>query len=129
MLKNTKEILSSCSSDIYYIIRQDSISSSQLSEAPHLKHTVSNIDSKNKYTVSDVVGWNPNDGQEVANYIAQTCGAKPTDRLALMETMAELEEYGGKVLVHDYFLGALMGMASERKIMLGDLGKSYELSP
>jgi len=93
--------------------------SSELSFAPHLKNAVSKIDRKAAYTVSDVVGWSQADGEQLANYIVKTCGAKKVESRTLMEAMAEVKEIGGPVVVEEAF-GGLEGDKEERKRMLGD---------
>jgi hypothetical protein len=78
-------------------------------------------DSKNKYTVSDVVGWSRADGEELTDYIVKTCGAKRQESWTLIESIQQFVEYGKPVVVEDGF-ATLEGSASERKLILGDNG-------
>ncbi|KAL2068584.1 hypothetical protein VTL71DRAFT_14921 [Oculimacula yallundae] len=77
LLASLKAHLSTCPSEIYYILTQPSLLSSELSlHAPHLKNAISHSSVQGKLMVNDVVGLKERDGGDLSELLQEKCGAK-----------------------------------------------------
>ncbi|KAE8442647.1 hypothetical protein EG329_003004 [Mollisiaceae sp. DMI_Dod_QoI] len=80
VIDSAKKFLSSCPSEIYYVVSQPGVSFTDLSSsAVHLKKALSNPGVQARYTIGEVVGLNATDADELEAYIQNQCGAKKAD--------------------------------------------------
>jgi hypothetical protein len=94
LLSDVKDILSECSSKIYYIIPQPSTSSSDLkTSAPHLRSAISDKSVKGRYTVSEVVGLETGSSAELVSTLVSKCGAVPMSHEAVEEGKTVFVEF------------------------------------
>jgi hypothetical protein len=113
ILQATKEFLSTCPSDFYYIYTQPSLSTSLLSShAPHLKKALSHSGSKSSLAISEVVGLKLGDCEELVEYLKQKCGAQTGGE--------KLEEGKPFAVSHEY--KSLEGSRNFREETLGQNG-------
>jgi hypothetical protein len=133
VLDATKEFLSSCPTDVYYIIHQPSVLSTDLSQStiPNLRAALSSSAIKAKYVISETRGLRNNIKQELLTHIQKSCkdvllldqdsparphgelssqisrSLKDSKKVSVLRTMSELAELGGK---------------AERAALLNDMG-------
>ncbi|KAH7408952.1 BIG/ATPase V1 complex, subunit S1 [Cadophora sp. MPI-SDFR-AT-0126] len=76
ILTSAKAHLSTCPSQIYYILTQPSLLSSELgAHAPHLKNAVGHDSVKGRLAVNEVVGLKVGDAEELVKVLERECGA------------------------------------------------------
>jgi hypothetical protein len=132
-LDTTKQFLSSCPTDLYYIIQQPSVLSSDLSQSsiPNLQAALSSSAVKTKYLVSETRGLGNNVKQELLDHLRKSCGEMEVlDKDAAVQTAEALYSQisrflkdGKKVLVLRT-MEELAGsrMSTQRAAMLNDIG-------
>lgn len=98
VLKSTKEFLSSCPSDVYYLIHQPSIRSSDLqrSTLPSLSIAIDDPGVESKYLVPDVRSLGSDVKHELATYLQERCGE--TTVLSRDDTIPTTESLGSQIL-------------------------------
>ncbi|KAK0109462.1 hypothetical protein ONS95_002155 [Cadophora gregata] len=76
ILASAKSHLSTCPSQIYYILTQPSLLASELkTQAPHLKNAVGHESVKGRLAVNEVVGLKAGDAEELISVLEKKCGA------------------------------------------------------
>merc|ERR1712072_273634 len=76
ILASAKARLSTCPSQIYYILTQPSLLASELStHAPHLKNAVESDSVMGRLAVNEVVGLKVEDAEELIRVLERECGA------------------------------------------------------
>merc|ERR1712093_385277 len=76
ILASAKAHLSTCPSQIYYILTQPSLLASELStHAPHLKNAVESDSVMGRLAVNEVVGLKVEDAEELIRVLERECGA------------------------------------------------------
>ncbi|EKD16107.1 ER protein BIG1 [Drepanopeziza brunnea f. sp. 'multigermtubi' MB_m1] len=119
VLETAKAVLGECQSDVYLVLAQPSILSSEVREnAPHLNHAVRSAGLEKSFSVSEVVGATVADGGEMVDLLVSRCGA---ERIPLGEWKG-LEKGEGKKVVLNGVLPAIAG--AERRRAVGDNGMS-----
>ncbi|KAJ5035328.1 uncharacterized protein L3040_007803 [Drepanopeziza brunnea f. sp. 'multigermtubi'] len=115
VLETAKAVLGECQSDVYLVLAQPSILSSEVREnAPHLNHAVRSAGLEKSFSVSEVVGATVADGGEMVDLLVSRCGA---ERIPLGEWKG-LEKGEGKKVVLNGVLPAIAG--AERRRAVGD---------
>ncbi|KAI9046489.1 hypothetical protein LZ554_009236 [Drepanopeziza brunnea f. sp. 'monogermtubi'] len=115
VLETAKAVLGECQSDVYLVLAQPSILSSEVREdAPHLNHAVRSAGLEKSFSVSEVVGATVADGGEMVDLLVSRCGA---ERIPLGE-WKEVEKREGKKVVMNGVLPAVAG--AERRRVVGD---------
>lgn len=124
VLETTKSFLKDCPSELYYIISQPSLSSSDLSSSdsiPHLKRALKNPGVHSRYSVAEVLGWKDVSVQDLVMEIDSQCsgvlGFDDVGNHAWKEALRE----GNRVVVTTNF-DALSAVEDERRKMLADNG-------
>jgi hypothetical protein len=77
VLRATKEFLSTCPSDIYVIISQPNANAADYSShgcVPYLRRAMSNEGVQTKFSVSEVVGLEEGNADDLADYVSKNCG-------------------------------------------------------
>lgn len=132
MLKTTKEFLSSCPSDVYYIIHQPSLHSTDLSPAsvPNLQAALAAPTVQTRYLVSEAGALDAGVKHDLVAYLKEKCGETTfLDGDAEVQTAEELgsqiRRYSkkGKVVVLNT-MEELVGdrMSGQRTTMLDKIG-------
>lgn len=94
------DILRECSSEIYYVIFQPSVSSSELgAHAPHLKRAIENPGVQTRLVVSEVVGLIEDEQQSLVSWIQNQCGAKLVDEEMSVEKAFKMRSGEGSVVM------------------------------
>ena len=119
VLAATKEVLSKCEAEKYYIIAQPELTVSALSKsASHIRKIIEHESTKASLAVSEVVGLKVGDRQELVRFIQEKCGAKISNRFV------ENARYGARDFVTQQWEPMIGGWTeSEQK-----MGRSGELS-
>ncbi|KAH7306063.1 BIG/ATPase V1 complex, subunit S1 [Rhexocercosporidium sp. MPI-PUGE-AT-0058] len=123
ILASAKAHLSTCPSQIYYILTQPSLRSSELSaHAPHFKSAITHPSVQGRLAVNDAVGLKVSDGDELQAFLQEKCGAEV---LRLEDVRSK--SAGEKMAVARESLVALKGSREKRGRMVEDLdSKLYQ---
>jgi hypothetical protein len=127
VLETTKAFLKDCPSELYYIITQPSLSSSDLESPdsiPQLKRALRNPSVQSRFSVAEVLGLSHSGVDDILRLIS-SCDVLPFDDVGNGAWKQALRE-GNKVLVATTF-DALPALEDERREMLADNG-SFPLS-
>lgn len=135
VLKSTKEFLGSCPSDVYYILHQPSIHSTDLSPSaiPNLHAALSSSTVKSRYLVAETSGLGTDSKQEVVAYLQEKCGETVfLDRDASVQTAETLDSQVSRILKDGKKVVILRTMeelagsrkSSQRAAMLDKIGNS-----
>ena len=112
ILASAKAHLSTCPSQIYYILTQPSLLASELSaHAPHLKNAVEDKSVQGRLAVNEVVGLKVADAEELVRVLERECGA----------VLSSGEGEGKSVIVRKSW-EAINGEREERTRMVEDIG-------
>ncbi|KAK2630029.1 hypothetical protein QTJ16_000849 [Diplocarpon rosae] len=104
VLSSTKQLLASCPSDIYLVLAQPSLLSSELrAYAHHLKNAASHSSVKARLSISEVVGGTVAHGGEIVDYIIRECGVQ---QVALGDWKGDV---AGKKMVVNGVMPEIMG--------------------
>lgn len=121
MIESAKKFLDSCPSEIYYIVSQPGVSSSDLSSsAAHLKSALSNPAVRSRFTISEVVGLDGTDAHDLQDYIQSRCGAKVVDASDFPSTSMRGE---GVIVRKEY--PNIPGNVADRASMIVDAGMMF----
>jgi len=111
ILASAKAHLSTCPSQIYYILTQPSLLASELSaHAPHLKSAVEDKSVQGRLAVNEVVGLKMEDAEELVRVLEKECGA----------VVSSGEGEGKNVIVSKSAAG-IEGEREERSRMVEDI--------
>lgn len=126
VLETTKSFLKDCPSELYYIISQPSLSSSDLSSSdsiPHLKRALKNPGVQSRFSVAEVLGLKDVSVQDLVKEIDSQCGGVlGFDEVQNDAWKGALRE-GKRVVVTTSFDG-LPALEDERREVLADNGIS-----
>jgi hypothetical protein len=124
VLDNTRSFLKTCPSELYYIISQPSLSSSDLSlpgSIPHLKRALKNPGVRSRYSVAEVVGLEDANVKDLVKEIDSQCGGvlgfDDVGSNAWKEALR-----GGKKVVVTTTMEELPAGEDERRELLADNG-------
>ena len=135
VLDTTKQFLSSCPTDIYYIIQQPSVLPSDLSPSavPNLQAVLSSSAVKAKYLVSETRGLGNDVKEELLAHLRKSCGSvRVVDLDAEVQSTEILSskissglQVGQKVVIVQT-MKELSGarMSAQRAAMLKDIGSN-----
>ncbi|KAI6712242.1 hypothetical protein JHW43_005218 [Diplocarpon mali] len=113
VLSSTKQLLASCPSDIYLVLAQPSLLSSELrAHAHHLKNAASHHSVKTRLGVSEVVGGTVAHRGVIVDFLVRECGVQ---RVALGEWQGDVK---GQKMVIDGLLPEILG--ENRKALIED---------
>lgn len=120
---STKKFLSHCQSEIYYVVSQPGVSSSDLSSsATHLKNALSNPGVHSRYAIGEVVGLNSSDADELEAYIQSKCGATKADVSDVASALKQrIGTQGSSVIVREKYTSIPSNVA-DRASMVVDAG-------
>merc|ERR1712230_264847 len=105
ILASAKAHLSTCPSQIYYILTQPSLLASELStHAPHLKNAVESDSVMGRLAVNEVVGLKVEDAEELIRVLERECGA-----------VVSSGEGEGKSVIDSTLYSLLQGLSSGPK--------------
>ncbi|KAL5317955.1 hypothetical protein ACEPPN_015059 [Leptodophora sp. 'Broadleaf-Isolate-01'] len=123
ILASAKAHLSTCPSQIYYILTQPSLTSSELSaHAPHLRNAIVHSSVQGRLAVNDVLGLKASDGDELQALLEKECGAQVVRLGDVRSAIA-----GGKVSVARESWAGLKGSKEDRGRMIEDIdSKLYQ---
>ena len=128
VLQTAKDFLKTCPSEIYYILSQPEVSSSEVeASAHHLKMATSNPAVKTRYGVSEVARLETKDADSVARFLEKECGTKVVDGSNGVDVAYKEREGRGSVVVRREMGGVGEGK-EEREEALVDHGMS-NISP
>lgn len=121
---SAKKFLSSCLSQIYYVVSQPGVSFNDLSSsAPHLKNALSNPGVHSRFTVSEVVGLNATDADDLEAYIQSQCGAVKADVSDIKSALGQRTgTQGSSVIVREKYT-AIPSDVAARAAMVVDAGE------
>lgn len=84
VLGTAKTILSDCSSEVYFIFTKKSLSAQDFFKwAPSTSQAFANPRVSSRPLVSEVVGLEPMDGEELVQYLEETCATTRLDEVSL----------------------------------------------
>ena len=133
VLETAKQFLSSCPTDVYYIIQQPSVLSSDLSPSsiPNLQAALSSSAVKAKYLVSETRGLGNDVKQELLGHLRKSCGEmtvldkdEPIQTAEALFSQISRSLKGGKKALILRTMEELAGprMSTQRAAMLNDIG-------
>jgi hypothetical protein len=122
-MQSAKKFLSSCPSEIYYVVSQPGVSSSDLSSsAAHLKNALSNPAVHSRFTVSEVVGLDAADADDLQAYLQSQCGSKTADVSDVASALKQrTDTQGSSVIVREKY-PSIPGNVEGRASMVVDAG-------
>ncbi|PVH77976.1 BIG1-domain-containing protein [Cadophora sp. DSE1049] len=114
ILASAKAHISTCPSQIYYILTQPSLLASELSaHAPHLKNAVEHDSVQGRLAVNEVVGLKVGDAEELVKLLERECGA-------VVSSGGQTAQGEGKSVVVRKAWGGIEGSREERGGMVED---------